>query len=143
MPEHSISAPDGALAAVGGVTPLPPAEARALCRAAFAAYVLAQGREPRYNEFIRLVTPHGVSRTMARKAIAQLRKPAPQEEARPETVHNATAARREMMALQEPLPHVSCRVAVWRVSTRAHASEKNSGLESCVGFHLYCRTTLC
>jgi len=54
-------------------TPLPPSEARALCQATFQAYVAAHGAEPRYNKFVRMVVEHGVSRSMARRMIEQLR----------------------------------------------------------------------
>ena len=53
--------------------PLPPAEARALCEELFGAYVAAHGAEPQYNKFVRMVVERGVSRTMARRMIEQLR----------------------------------------------------------------------
>jgi len=66
---------------VGIAMSLPPAEARALCQKLFDAYVAEHGAEPRYNEFIRLMLPQGVSRSMARKTIEHLRStPVSQEE---------------------------------------------------------------
>jgi len=57
---------------VGIAMSLPPAEARALCQKLFDAYVAEHGAEPRYNEFIRLMLPQGVSRSMARKAASTI-----------------------------------------------------------------------
>jgi hypothetical protein len=53
--------------------PLSPTEARAVCQKLFDAYVAEHGTEPRYNTFVRMVVEHGVSRTMARRMIEQLR----------------------------------------------------------------------